>query len=296
MLYSKGIVSKPQSIELDLHKIEEERPISVQLIGSDLGSLKRSIDILESYKFDVLDINAGCPSKRAIKSNQGGYLLKDLEKLEDLLTLAVKFSSKPVSLKTRIGFNNKLDLNIFKKIIKDSGIEFLTIHARKVKDRLNDSTIDLQFLKRLKEAISIPLIGNGDITNPKEAQEFLNFTNVDAIMIGRGSIGNPELFCQIHNYFSRGTKVRFENDLELLRNNIKIYESVVEEFLGGITLNYPIEKYRFIEMKRNSIWLTKKIDDATNLRKKISETKNLKQLEVVLEEILINLDPNLKSK
>ncbi len=285
MLYSNGITRNPDSIAFDLHKIEEERPISVQLIGSDIESLKGSIEILESYKFDVLDINAGCPSKRAIKSNQGGYLLKDFEKLEDLLTKAVKFSSKPVSLKTRIGFTQHLNLEEFKKIINDSGIEFLTVHARKVKDRFNESALDLEFLKRLKKAISVPLIGNGNITDPKFAKEFIDYTKVDALMIGRGSIGNPEIFHQIHRYLSEGKEIRVKNNLESMINYIKIYENLIDGFLDEVRLNYPIEEFKFIEMKRNSIWLTKKIDEATDLRRKISETKNLSQLNGVLHNI-----------
>ena len=285
MLYSKGILSNPNSIEVDLHKIEEERPISVQLIGSDIESLKGSIEILESYKFDVLDINAGCPSKRAIKSLQGGYLLTNFEKLEDLLIKAVKYSSKPVSLKTRIGFTQHLDLEIFKKIINDSGIEFLTIHARKVKDRLNGLALDLHFLKKLKEAIFIPLIGNGDITNPKSAKNFIDSTNVDALMIGRGSIGNPEIFYQIHRYLSEEKEIHAKNDLNLMSYYIKIYENLIDDFLEGIKIYYPQEEFKFIEMKRNSIWLTKFMVEATDLRRKLSVTKNLSQLNGVLQNI-----------
>ena len=151
MFYSKGIANNPELLEYELHEIEKERPISIQLIGSDTDSIRKSIEYLESYKFDVLDINAGCPSKRAINSFQGGYLLKDLSKLEEVLNVAVKFSSNPVSLKTRIGFKNQFDLGDFQKIVNNSGIEFLTIHARTVKERLKESTLNLDVLKKLKE-------------------------------------------------------------------------------------------------------------------------------------------------
>jgi len=286
MLYTKGIASSPKSIEHELVKIEKENPISVQLLGSDPDALKKSIEYLESYKFDVLDINAGCPSKRAIKAKQGGYLLDDFKKLKVLLEIAVKFSSRPVSLKTRTGFKKNFDLVTFKDIINDSGIEFLTVHARTVKNRSNDSAIDLNFIKKLKESISIPLVGNGDINNPKLAKYFIDYTNVDAIMIGRGTLGNPEIFYQIHEYLTKGRGIPFINNKILMRERVELYESLLDDFLDGTTLKYPLEEYKFIELKRNSIWLTKNIENSTELRRKISDTRNLKQLKVVLENIL----------
>ncbi len=285
MIYTKGIVSSPKSFEHELYKIEKERPISVQLIGSDPEALKKSIEYLESYKFDVLDINAGCPSKRAIRAKQGGYLIDDFKKLKGLLEIAVKFSSRPVSLKTRTGFKKNFDLITFKDIVNDSGIEFLTVHARTVKDRSNISAIDLDFIKILKESISIPLIGNGDIINPKFAKYFMDYTNVDAIMIGRGTLGNPELFYQIYEYFTKGREIPFINNKTLMRERVELYKRVLDDFVDGTKFQFPLEEYKFIELKRNSIWLTKNIKNSTDLRRKLSETRNLRQLKLVLEDI-----------
>ncbi len=103
MIYTKKIESDPKYIENELLKIEEERPISIQLIGSDIEALRKSLDYLESYNFDVIDINAGCPSRRAIKAKEGGYLMKNLEQMKILIENALKYSSKPVSLKIRTG-------------------------------------------------------------------------------------------------------------------------------------------------------------------------------------------------
>lgn len=288
MIYTKGILSSPNSFEYELYKIEKERPISVQLIGSDPEDLKKSIEYLESYKFDVLDINAGCPSKRAIRAKQGGYLIDDFKKLKGLLEIAVKFSSRPVSLKTRTGFKKNFDIATFKHIVNDSGIEFLTVHARTVKDRSNVSTIDLNFIKKLKESVSIPLVGNGDIINPKFAKIFMDYTYVDAIMIGRGTLGNPEIFYQIHEYLTKGRGIPFINNKTLMRERVERYERLLDDFLDGITFKYSLEEYKFIELKRNSIWLTKNIENSTDLRRKLSDTRNLKQLKVVLENILVN--------
>jgi len=283
MLYTKRIEKSPKSILMDLHKIEDEKPLSVQLIGSDLNALRSSIDFLESYKFAVLDINAGCPSKRAIKAQEGGYLLKDLKKLNSLIEAAVKYSSRPISLKIRIGFNNLNDINELVNIINNSGIEFLTIHGRTVRDRFYDSTLNLDAIKKIKSLLNIPVVGNGNITNPKEAQQFLEFTNVDALMIGRASMGNPEIFNQIDQYLNKGVDHITENNLKKLKKRIKLYESYVNEYLNdNFEIPYSFEKYKFMELKRNLIWLSKNISGSTDLRIKISKTKNLEELDQII--------------
>ncbi|MFX1320225.1 MAG: tRNA dihydrouridine synthase [Promethearchaeota archaeon] len=282
MLYTKRIEKNPEDISHDLCKIEEERPISVQLISSDPISLKRTIDYLESYKFDVLDINAGCPSKRAIKAKEGGYLLKDLEKLENLVKIAVNNSSKPVSLKIRTGFENSNNIKEFAKIANNSGIAFLTIHARTVKSFFENTSLNLDIVKKLKENLIIPLVGNGDIASPNAAKCFINYTNVDALMIGRESMGNPQIFNQIHEYFTTGKEVLFINDEKIMKKNIEIYKKCLDEFLNGITLPCDINEYKFTELKRNSIWLARNIKNSAIIRRQISNTKNLEQLELVL--------------
>lgn len=282
MLYTKRIEKNPETIVDDLCKIEEERPISVQLISSDPISLKKSIDYLESYKFDMLDINAGCPSKRAIKAKEGGYLLKDLERLENLVKIAVKNSSKPVSLKIRIGFENSNNIKELAEITNNSGIDFLTVHARTVKSFFESNSLNLDVVKKLKENLIIPLVGNGDISSPIAAKHFIDYTNVDALMIGRESMGNPQIFNQIHEYFTKGKEILFKNDKKIMKQNIEIYKKCLDEFLNGIILPRNINEYKFMELKRNSIWLAKNIKNSAIIKRQISNTKNLEQLELVL--------------
>jgi len=282
MLYVKRMANKPSSIQYDLEKIEKESPVSVQLIGNDLEAFKASILNMESYKFDVLDINAGCPSKRAIASKKGGYLLKDLEHLKKILNQAVKYSSKTVSLKTRVGFNDSKSINDIGKIVNESGIDFLTVHARTVKNRFDDKKLDLDAVKQLKEIITIPLIGNGDIYDPVSAKNFLDYTNVDALMIGRGSIGNPMIFSQIYEYLKNDSYKPFINNYKIMEKHVDLYEKAIDDYLINTQLNYPHEEFKFVELKRNSIWLTKNIENSTILRTKLSKIKKLEQLKTTL--------------
>ncbi len=288
MLYTKRIEKNPRSIEQYLHKIEEERPVSIQLIGSNGLALKKSIDFLSSYKFDILDINAGCPSKRAIRAKEGGYLLKDLDSLNSILNIAVKYSSQPVSLKIRTGFTHNDNLREIIQTLKNSGISYLIIHGRSIQAKFNGSMLNLDAIKEIKNSLNIPIIGNGDIDNPIFAKEFLDYTNVDALMIGRGSMGNPEIFKQVDEFLTNSKLVKFENNLHKWKDFGNIYESCIDDYLkDNPNLLYCAEEYKFRELKRNMIWLTKGINDSVNIRVKIARTKNLYDLKEKLAEIYV---------
>ncbi|MFX1307304.1 MAG: tRNA dihydrouridine synthase [Promethearchaeota archaeon] len=283
MLYTKKIEKNPEFIEKDLFKIEEERPISVQLIGSDSEALKKTIDYLESYNFDVLDFNAGCPSKRAIKAQEGGYLMKDLEKLKLLINITIKYSSKPVSLKIRTGYEKPFIVEEMATMINDSGIEFLIIHARTVKDNFKEGTLDLDTVKRLKEDLTIPLVGNGDIISPKSAKYFIDYTKADALMIGRESMGNPEIFSQLHQYFTGCKEIFIKKDFDLFKKYFKTYEEIIDNFLNGIPHPIGNGEIKFIELKRNAIWLTKNIKNSRNIRFELSRANNLAQISKIIK-------------
>jgi len=285
MLYTKRIAKTPKFLEQILYKIEEERPISIQLIGADIEAFRKSIDYLESYNFDILDINAGCPSRRAIHAKEGGYLMKDLRKLNELLQAVVKKSSKPVSLKIRTGFEKPMNIEDLSAMINNSGITLLTIHARTVKSNFLNDTLDLNTVKKLKDRINIPLVGNGDITTPLSAKHFIDYTKVDAFMIGRETMGNPEIFRQVHEYLTKGKIVALKNSLALVRNYINIYEEIVDNLLNEITYPFRNDEFKFNELKRNSIWLMRNIRNSTQIRTQLSKTKNLIQLKASLKEI-----------
>ncbi len=284
MLYTKRIASNSNSIAHELSKIEDEKPISVQIIGRDLDALRKSIDYLESFDFDVLDINAGCPSRRAINAREGGYLMKDLKRLEEILQVAVKNSSKPVSLKIRTGFNKSMDFGDLYKILNNSGITFLTVHARTVKSKFLSNSLDLKTLRKLKDLLTIPIVGNGDITSVLSAKNFIEQTNVDALMIGRETMGNPKIFQQIHEYLLNKKLVPLLHNLDLVEYYINIYEEIIDDFLTNLSLPNGNEKFKFNELRRNSIWLTNNVRDSTKIRTQLSKTKNIKKLKSKLRE------------
>lgn len=286
MIYAKRIAQNPKFLEFELSKIEKEKPISIQLIGSDQVTLKKSIDCLESYKYDVLDINAGCPSRRAINAKEGGYLMKDLELLNNILHVVIKNCSKPVSLKIRTGFDKPVDLDQMATIANSSGISFLIVHARTVRSKYNDGALDLETVKNLKKKLHIPLVGNGNITNPKIAKEFVRYTEVDALMIGRESMGNPRIFQHIHQYLTKSEFLHFKNDKSLMRKYLNVYEQIVDDFLIDVLAPHGNEEFKLTELKRNAIWLTKELKNSTLFRTQLSKAKTLKQLGITLENFL----------
>ncbi len=289
MIYIKKIEKNPNLFITDLYKIEEERPISIQLIGSDPDALKKTIISLESYKFDMLDINAGCPSKRAIRAKEGAFLLEDLDKLTNLINIALKFSSRPVSLKIRTGISQITNLNKLIRVVNNSALEFLIVHGRTVKNKFDKSQLDLETIKSIKERLNTPVIGNGDIDNPSKAKMFLDYTGVDALMIGRGSIGNPEIFNRINCFLKNQKYIPFKNDIHKMQKSVQLYEDCINEFIDNeFFISHSIDDYKFKELKRNSIWLTKNIEDSTLIRKKISNTKNLRELKEILQKIYKN--------
>jgi tRNA-dihydrouridine synthase B len=211
--------------------------------------------------------------------------MKDLRRLNELLQAVVKKSSKPLSLKIRTGFEKPMNIEEVATIINNSGISLLTIHARTVKSNFHNDSLDLSTVKKLKEQIKIPLVGNGDITTPMGAKHFIDYTNVDAFMIGRETMGNPEIFRQIHEYLTMGKKFAFKNSLALVRNYITIYEEIIDNLLNDITYPFGNDEFKFNELKRNSIWLMKNIRNSTQIRTQLSKTKNLKELKASLKDI-----------
>ncbi len=286
MLYTKRIVSKPKSVEYELLKIEQERPVSVQLIGSDIESIKKSIDFLKSYQFDVLDFNAGCPSRRAINSKEGGFFSQNIKELVTILNALMKYSDKPVSIKIRTGFEKSNAFLEMGKLAERVGLEYITIHGRTVQSRFNDKELDRDSIKKLKAAVSIPVVGNGDISDPVSAKGMLDSTGVDAVMIGRGSIGNPYIFPDIDLYLKSGEIINRKYDKRSLINMIEIYEQYIDDFLSHI--EYPHNDFKFIELKRNVIWLSKYMRGSSQFRNEINSTRNLVQLKTKLDNIFNN--------
>jgi nifR3 family TIM-barrel protein len=188
---------------------DNERPIGIQIFGHDIQSLCKATIMAEKFEPDIIDLNFGCPVKKVVSKGAGAALLKDVDKMVSMTKAVVQSTSIPVTVKTRLGWSSSTK-NIIEiaERLQETGIKALTIHAR-TRDQMYGGKADWSLLGEIKNNtnITIPIIGNGDITSPAEAlQAFKNY-NVDAIMIGRAAIGNPWIFKNIKHYLLTGEEL-----------------------------------------------------------------------------------------
>ncbi|MHA1276993.1 MAG: tRNA dihydrouridine synthase [Candidatus Helarchaeota archaeon] len=180
----------------------KERPISVQVIGNDPKIMRKAMELLESYNYDAYDLNLGCPSPAALRDGIGAALLKTPEKIPPLLKVMLNSTNKPVSAKIRIGFDfNSINALEIAKLIENEGADFITIHGRTVREQYSSIT-NLAIIKKIKEMLTIPVVGNGDIMDGPSAKHMLDYTKCDLLMIGRAAIDNPRVFLDINNYLN----------------------------------------------------------------------------------------------
>lgn len=273
MVSSKAIFYGDEKTKLLLNTEGEKRPISMQIFGSDeetMGYAAREVSKLA----DILDINMGCPAPKVVKNGDGSKLLLDLEKAEKIIKTVVKNSEVPVTVKFRKGWNND---NIvacdLAKIAENAGVSAITIHGR-TREEYYSGKVDLDIIKRVKESVNIPVIGNGDITDEESALKMFEYTGVDGIMIGRGAMGNPWIFEQIEYYLKTGEKFQKptnQQKYEILKKHIQLD---IKEKGEVIALN---------EMRKHISWYTKNMKDSSTFRDQINHTNNKERLMELIE-------------
>ena len=228
-----------------------------------------------SKEFDIVDINMGCPAPKVVKNGDGSKLLLNLDLVGKIVEEVVKVSSVPVTVKIRKGFN-KSDVSVeAAKIIEQAGASMITIHGR-TRDEYFSGEVDLEAIKKVKEALHIPVIGNGNIIDEKSALHMFEYTGVDGIMIGRGAMGDPWIFSKIIHYLQTGEKLEEISNKEKLQTIIKHIELEVEE--KGERIGIP-------ELRKHLACYTKSLPNASKIRVKINEINTKEELIKILEEV-----------
>ncbi len=209
--------------KLTIHN--EERPVAIQLYGREADAMAEAARIAETANPDIIDLNFGCPVKKVAGKGAGAGLLRDIPKMIEITTAVVKAVKKPITVKTRLGWDedNKIIVDLAEKL-QDCGIAALTIHGR-TRSQMYKGEADWSLIGEVKNnpRMKIPIIGNGDVTTPERASECFNKYGVDAVMIGRASIGKPWIFAEIKHYLLHGEKIKpisFEEQKAILKQQV----------------------------------------------------------------------------
>ena len=268
----------------DLLKMSDmERPIAQQIFGSDVDSFVKAAKLVEDKMHpDIIDINMGCPvPKVAIKSQAGSALLKNPDKIKEIVSAVVKAVSVPVTVKIRSGWDaNSVNAVEVAKVIEEAGASAITVHGR-TRAQGYSGNADWNIIKQVKEMVSIPVIGNGDVTSAEKAKEMLDFTGCDAVMIGRGVLGNPWLINECVSYLESGIiplKPSAREKIEMLKRH---YQLLVDS---------TSEKQAILEIRTHALWYIKGMPKSAYIKNEICKTKNSEDLFKILNDYLGDLN------
>ena len=260
MIHAEALVRKNEKTLELIKTCEEERPVGIQLAVNDIKTAGKIIPSLK--KFDVVDINCGCPAPKITKNNLGAALLEKPEKINEIIKFLVKNLDVPITAKIRLGFNN---VNVFEtaKAVEDAGASAITIHARLASSRYNVKA-DWDWIKKVRDDLDIPVIGNGDVFNGKDAEELLK--KCDGVMIARGAIGDPLIFKRILYYF--------ENGEEMINNK----DEKIGQFFEYVDLCKKFRIFDFKKIRKASLYYLKDFNDAARIRDNVAKSENINKL------------------
>lgn len=272
MASAKAMFYNDQKTKRLLNIEGEKRLISFQVFGSEEESMGYAAKKLSEFA-DIIDINMGCPAPKVVKNGDGSKLLLDLEKAKSIMSQVVKNSNVPVTVKIRMGWDKEhIVATEVAKMAEEIGISAITIHGR-TRSEFYTGRADWDIIKRVKESVNIPVIGNGDVVDEETAYQMFEKTGVDGIMIGRGCFGNPWIFRNIKYFLETGKKLPLPSNEEKL-DIIKEHINLAVDEKGDIAIK---------ELRKHIAWYTKNLKNSSEFRNSINviETK---------DELLMKLD------
>ena len=273
MVSAKAIYYNNRNTESLLEIHPDETPVSLQLFGSDPKIMSEMAKRIEERPFAILDVNMGCPVPKVVRNGEGSALMKEPKLVYEIVSALVKAIDKPVTVKIRKGFDDDhVNAVEIAKIIEEAGAAAVAVHGR-TREQYYSGKADWDIIRQVKEAVSIPVIGNGDVTSPQKADELVRRTGCDGIMIARGAEGNPWIFSEM---------IRWEETGELPPRPDKdeIREMMLKH--ARLQLEYKGEFCGIREMRKHVAWYTKGLKGAARLREKVNAVESLEELENLL--------------
>lgn len=279
MISSRGLYYRDKKTEKLLKIHPDEKPVALQIFGSDPDVMAKAAYMLNDRENAVLDINMGCPTPKIVKNKDGCALMRDIDLAGKIVKAVVKESIKPVTVKIRKGWDeNNVNAVEFAKVMEQGGAKAITVHGR-TREQFYSGKADWDIIKKVKEAVTVPVIGNGDIFTVEDGMKLLNEIKCDGIMVGRGSLGNPWLFKRLVHYIKTGDLLPEPTPEEKINMALKHLDSAIR---------HKGERVGIIEMKKHIAWYVKGLKNSASLRDRINKINHKSDLEKVLTEYLVN--------
>lgn len=274
MVSAKALFYGDEKTKLLLNSDNKEKPLAVQIFGSDLESIAFAVKYLNGYA-DIIDINMGCPAPKIVKNGDGSKLLLNLDLVKQIVETAVNNANVPVTVKIRKGWDKENIVAVeAAKIIENAGASAITVHGR-TRSEFYAGEADWDIIKKVKGEVKIPVIGNGDVKTALDAKRMLEYTNVDAVMIGRAALGNPWIFEEVLYFLQTGKELGDITCEERLNTIIEHMELEVKEKGENVAVR---------EMRKHISGYTKNLKDASNLRNMVNKLQTKEDVIKCLKE------------
>lgn len=273
---AKGIMYNNKNTKFLLTIDERERPVSLQLFGSDPDIISEQAKRIEELPFDILDINMGCPVPKIVNNGDGSALMKNPLLAGEIIEKTARAIQKPVTVKIRKGFDEEhINAVEMAHIAQESGAAAIAVHGR-TREQYYSGKADWEIIRKVKEAVKIPVIGNGDVWTPQDAIDMRKQTGCDGVMIGRGAQGNPWIFKQILHYEQTGELLEKPSPQEVTEMILR-HAKMQMEFKGEYT--------GMREIRKHAAWYTAGYKNSAKLRGKINETETYEELKELLSHL-----------